>query len=241
MPELTINALNSLAVIMLGLGGVICFFGYRIYLFAVALGGFAAAGLVAGLAGLTLSQDLAIALISALLGGFIGAAVLVLGYFIVLFVVGSVTGFLAALVITHLANAGLHWGTGVGMVVVGVAGGFLALFLQRFVIVCLSAFKGGVLITLGAFYFVRRARLSPALKDLYDATARALAEKGGLDKAMEEGITLREPVRENVLALLDPTSLYLMALGIAALTLLGIAIQYTVTARVKEEAPPAEA
>ncbi|MFP4502090.1 MAG: DUF4203 domain-containing protein [Candidatus Hydrogenedentota bacterium] len=240
MPALSISTLNILALVLLGLGFLTCFFGYRIYLFAVALGGFAVAALIAGFAGLLLSQDLTIAFIAGLLGGFIGAAALVLGYFVILFIVGGVCGFLVALGITHASGAGLHWGAGLGMAGAAVAGGFLALLLQRFVIVGVSALKGAVLITVAVYYFVRRGTLAPALKDLYDAVAREVAEKGGLEKAIETGITVREPVRENVLALLEPTSLYLMALGIAALTLLGIAIQYTVTARIKEEAPPAE-
>ena len=242
MPELTVDAMNIAALVCLAFGAILCFLGYRTFLFFLALGGFLVCGAAAAFGGLAISNDLAVAGISGLLGGFIGAVLLILFYFAWVFCVGAVTCMALALAVLHLLDTGLTWVAVLALLVSGGAGGTLALFLQRFVIICVSSLKGAAFIVLGVFYFIRRSRLTPALQDAYDAVSKAIADKG-LEQAIQEGFAIPEAVRAALRAVFDPTSLYLMGLGLLALALLGISVQYAVTAGKppeKETAPQSD-
>lgn len=229
MPELTADAMNLTALVCLALGAVLCFLGYRVFLFFLALAGFLGFGAAAAFGGLAISNDLAVAGISGLLGGFIGAVLLVLFYFAWVFCFGAAVFLVLALAAVHMLGTGLTWLAVLAIIVAGAAGGGLALLLQRFVIIVASSFKGAAFIVAGIFYFIRRARLAPALQDAYDAASRAIAEKG-LQQAVVDGFSLPGDVRAALFAIFDPTSLYLMGLGLLAVALLGISVQYAVTA-----------
>lgn len=235
MPELTENALGIAAIACLSLGAVLCFLGYRVFLLVLALGGFVAAGLAAAGGGLLVSQDLTIAIISGILGGFIGAVLMVLLYFAVLFNAGAVTAGLIGYAICVYSETPLTTVAIVAILCAAVFGGILALFLQRFVIIVSTSMKGAGLLTLGIFYFIRRTTVNPLLIGLYAVLAKQIGEQG-LEPAIRDGLEIPPEMLDGLARLFGSTSLYLMGLGSLALALLGIGVQYTVTARPKR--PP---
>lgn len=237
MPELTENALNIAAIVCLSLGAVLCFLGYRVFLLLLALGGFAVAGLAAAGGGLLVSQDQTIAIIAGVLGGFIGAVLMVLLYYAVLFNVGALTAGVVGYLICAYSGTPFTTVTVAAILSAAVLGGILALFLQRFVIVVTSSIKGAGMLTIGIFYFIRRETLSPLLIGLYAALSKQIGEHG-LNDAISDGLQVPPEFVDAAPRIFDTPSLYLMGLGALALALLGIAVQYTVTARPKRQTPP---
>lgn len=237
MPELTENALNIAAIACLSLGAVLCFLGYRVFLLLLALGGFVAIGLAAAVGGLLVSQDVTIAIIAGVLGGFIGAVLMVLLYYAVLFNAGAVTAGVIGYFLCAYSGTPFTTVTMAAILGAAVLGGILALFLQRFVIVVSSSIQGAGMITIGIFYFIRRATLNPLLIGLYAALSRQIGEVG-LNVAIRDGLQVPPEFVDGAGRLFNTPSLYLMGLGAIALTLLGIAVQYTVTARPKKPIQP---
>lgn len=228
MPELTSNAIYIAAISTLVLGTLLCFFGYRLFLFFMALGGLLAGGIAAGIGGLLLSQDQTVALIAGILGGFIGAVFVVLLYFAILFSVGAVVAGALGYVVCLQTGTAFTFVSIMAIVVAAILGGVLALLLQRLVITVSSSMKGGVLLSLGIFYFIRRGTADPVIKGVYDAIAKTVTESG-----LRAALTTKPSLPENIelARLLDTSNLYLLALGAIAFMLAGITVQYTVTAR----------
>ncbi|HNT88821.1 MAG TPA: DUF4203 domain-containing protein, partial [Candidatus Hydrogenedentes bacterium] len=230
MPELTEDVLNMCAMGVLATGAVLCFLGYRVFLLLLAVGGLVVGAVAAGLAGLSISEDQTIAILSAVLGGFIGAVLMILLYFAVLFTIGAVTAGVIGYFVCIYTGTALTTVSVVAILVAALLGGILALVLQRFIIVLTSSAKGSVFLVLGIFYYVKRATLAPLLTGLYAAIAGEISEKGP-DEAFRSGFALSPELSEGLSRAFSATSFYLMALGALALTLLGVAVQYTVTAR----------
>lgn len=128
------------AMLSIAFGLLNCFFGYRlfkvllgIYGFVLgATGGFALAGAVAE------GQTLWL-VVGMVVGGLVGAAVMVLLYFVGVFVVGAVAGALLASLIGAALNVNLP---SAAILVVALAVGLIALALQRTVIILSTAFSG---------------------------------------------------------------------------------------------------
>lgn len=242
MPELTESFLSACAIASLVGGAILCFLGYRVFLLLLALGGLVWGAIAAGLAGLSISEDQTIAIIAAVLGGFIGAVLMVLLYFAVLFTIGAVTAGTIGYFVCVYSGTPLTTVSVVAILVAALLGGIIALVLQRFVIVVVSSNKGAGLLTIGIFYYVKRAALAPLLIDLYTAISNQVSGKD-LAEAVRGGLPLTEEMSAGFAQVFSPTALYLMGLGVVAFTLLGIAVQYTVTARPskpKQEQQPAK-
>ena len=239
MPELTEGGLNIIAIVLLSLGALMSFLGYRLFLLFLALGGFVAVGAVAAGGGLLISQDLTVGVIAGVLGGFIGAVLMVLLYYAVLFTSGAVTAGLIGYVICVYGSIPFTTITVSAVACAALLGGVLALFLQRFVIVMVTSLKGAGFLTAGLFYMIRRATLNPLLLAAYAEALKQAGEKGPAE-TLRQGIQLPAETLNGLAGVFDTTSFYLMLLGAVALTLLGVAIQYTVTARPKAKAPAPE-
>jgi len=235
MPELTESFLSGCEIASLAGGAILCFLGYRVFLPLLALAGLAWGAAAAGLAGLQISEDQTIAIIAVVLGGFIGAVLMVLLYFAVLFTIGAVTAGAIGYMVCVYSDTPFTTVSVAAVLVAALLGGIIALVLQRFVIVLVSSVKGASLLVVGTCYYVKRAALAPLLLEFYTAISNQVSGKE-LAEAVRGGLPLTEEMRAGFVQVFGPTTLYLMGLGAIAFTLLGIAVQYAVTARTPKPA-----
>ena len=134
------------AAILLLLGGLVsCFFGYRWFRFVLALTGFVLGALMtSSIFGASNTTALVVA---ALLGGLLGAGLMVAAYFLGVALVGAGLG--AA--IAHVAASAAHREPHV-LVVMGCAivGAIASMYLQRYFIIVGTAFGGAWTLIVGA-------------------------------------------------------------------------------------------
>jgi hypothetical protein len=128
------------AAILLILGGAVsCFAGYRLFKVVLGIYGFILGAMVASSTmGATNTTGM---IVAALVGGVVGALILVFAYFIGIALVGAGLGALVA----HVGWSSLGKGgdpPALAIVVLAVAGSIGAMFLQRYVIVVATAFGG---------------------------------------------------------------------------------------------------
>jgi hypothetical protein len=131
-------------------GGIIsCFFGYRLFRTVLAIFGFILGALAASsLFGVT---DTGLMLIAALVGGLLGAFVLIAAYFVGVALVGAGLG----AVIANLVFAPGDRDPSVFMVILfSVAGAVGATYLQRYFIIVGTAFGGAWTMIVGAMALV---------------------------------------------------------------------------------------
>ncbi len=125
------------AVILLGGGLLSCFVGHRLFRVVLGIYGFVAGALVAS--AIFGPGDPQGALLSMLIGGVVGALVLILAYFVGVALVGAALG----AILIHVIWAQLGREPHPFMVIAGtVAGALGALALQRYVIIAATAFAG---------------------------------------------------------------------------------------------------
>ena len=133
------------AVILLGGGLLSCFVGHRLFRVVLGIYGFVAGALVAS--AIFGPGDPQGALLSMLIGGVVGALVLILAYFVGVALVGAALG----AILIHVIWAQLGREPHPFMVIAGtVAGALGALALQRYVIIAATAFAGAWTALVGA-------------------------------------------------------------------------------------------
>src|SRR5437773_1125118 len=134
------------AAIVLVLGGALaCFAGYRLFRLVLAIYGFILGALLASsLVGVTNTPGM---IVAALVGGAIGAVILVFAYFVGIALVGAGLGALIA----HVGWGYVRSGDppAVTVIVLAVLGAVGAMLLQRYVIVVSTAFGGAWTIIVG--------------------------------------------------------------------------------------------
>jgi len=160
--QLPPEVIPSLVGICTAVGLVNCLYGYRLFKLMLAVGGLLGGGLLAG--GLMYAWtegSTAAALGAGLLGGGIGAALLVLLYYLGLFVFGAGLGVLLAA--GAFSTAGMLAPV-FALVAAGVIGGVAALLLQRLVIVLATAFGGAAGVVAGTLFFLQPALLQRMLR-----------------------------------------------------------------------------
>ena len=126
-------------VVLIVLGGALsCFAGYRLFKTVLAIYGFIFGAMLAS--SFMGTSNAAGMIAAALVGGIVGALVLVLAYFVGIALVGAGLGAL-------VAHAG--WGylgrgdpPAVALILLAVLGAMAAMFLQRYVIIVATAFGG---------------------------------------------------------------------------------------------------
>jgi hypothetical protein len=134
------------AAFVLLAGGIIsCFAGYRVFRIVLGIYGFIIGALVASSAVGT--EHTAWVIIASLLGGLVGALILIAAYFVGVALLGAGIGALAASLIW--AALGREPGA-VVVIVFAIAGALAALMLQRYVIIGATAFGGAWTILVGA-------------------------------------------------------------------------------------------
>ncbi len=135
------------AAVLIFIGGAVsCFAGYRLFKVVLAIYGFVLGAMLASSTmGITNTAGMVIA---AIVGGMIGAAILVFAYFVGIALIGAGFGALVA----HVA-----WtqGTGgdppaVAVILLAMVGALSAMLLQRYVIIVATAFGGAWTMIVGA-------------------------------------------------------------------------------------------
>jgi Domain of unknown function (DUF4203) len=134
------------AALFLLLGGAVsCFAGYRLFKVVLAIYGFI---LGAGLASSAMGSSNTVGMvIAALVGGVVGALIMVFAYFVGIALVGAGLGAL----IVHVGWGYVRTGDppAVAVIVMSVLGAIGAMILQRYVIVVATAFGGAWTMILG--------------------------------------------------------------------------------------------
>ena len=162
-------------VTALAIGALVCFFGYRLFKVVLGLTGFAAGAVAgAGFATLLTSGTQTIVLVFAVIGGVIGAVILVWAYYVGMFVVGAAGGAL----IGGLVAAGFAaWLQALIIVALAVVGGVLALKLQRIVLGVSTGIVGAAAIVAAGLNAVLGADAAGALAERI-ASGGAFGEAG---------------------------------------------------------------
>lgn len=146
------------AAILLGGGIISCFFGYRLFRTVLAIFGFIlgalAASSVFGISNTTLM------LVAALVGGLIGAFILITAYFVGVALVGAGLG---AVIANLVFSSGGRDPSVFVVVLFSIAGAVGATYLQRYFIIVGTAFGGAWTMIVGAMALVGdRAALKAA-------------------------------------------------------------------------------
>jgi hypothetical protein len=133
--------------LLLVLGGALsCFAGYRLFKITLGIYGFIIGAMLASSAmGTTNTTGM---IVAAVVGGLVGASILVLAYFVGIALIGAGLGAL-------VAHVGWGWvrtsdPPAALIIVLAIAGALGAMLLQRYVIIVSTAFAGAWTILLGA-------------------------------------------------------------------------------------------
>jgi hypothetical protein len=137
------------AVILLGGGIISCFFGYRLFRTVLAIFGFILGALAAS--SLFGVSDTGLMLIAAVVGGLVGAFVLIAAYFVGVALVGAGLG---AVIANLVFSAGDRDPSVFMVILFSVAGAVGATYLQRYFIIVGTAFGGAWTMIVGAMALV---------------------------------------------------------------------------------------
>jgi hypothetical protein len=152
------------ALLLIVSGAVSCFAGYRLFRIVLGIYGFILGAMLASsMTGVTNTIGM---IVAAIVGGFLGALILVFAYFVGIALVGAGLGALVA----HLVWSQVSRVEPPALLVVGVSivGAVVAMLLQRYVIIVGTAFGGawtiivGVMAALGDRATLRAASTSDA-------------------------------------------------------------------------------
>ena len=147
--------LPAAIVLLLG-GAVACFAGYRLFRVVLAIYGFIiGAMLTSSMMG---SSNTTGMIVSAILGGVAGAAILVFAYFVGIALIGAGLGAL-------VAHVGWSWFRASDppaslIIALAVMGALGAMVLQRYVIIVSTAFAGAWTLLLGATAMLERSSIA---------------------------------------------------------------------------------
>jgi hypothetical protein len=133
------------AVLLLLGGAVACFFGYRLFRSVLAFAGFVVGGFAAS--SVFGVSDTGPMLVAFLVGGLVGAGVLLAGYFLGVALVGAGLGAAAAHLLFAATDRDPHFLVLVFFTIVGAAG---AMYLQRYFIIVGTGFGGAWTLLVGA-------------------------------------------------------------------------------------------
>ncbi|MDX1591134.1 MAG: DUF4203 domain-containing protein [Balneolaceae bacterium] len=140
--------LMGLSVII---GPVLCFFGYRLFKFVLGLIGFIIGGALTIAISQYYIQNENISLILGMLGGFIGASLMVPLYFAGVFILGSLFGSLMGIVLYSLTGSSPD---PVAMIIMMIIMGVVAVAFEKFMIILSTAFAGAWSMLIGITYFI---------------------------------------------------------------------------------------
>ena len=155
------------AAAMLLAGGVIsCFFGYRLFRTVLAIFGFVLGGMLAssvfGVSNTTMM------LVAWVLGGLVGAFILIFAYFLGVALAGAAIGAALANVMFSIGNRDPR---ALVVILCSITGAIAAMYLQRYFIIVFTAFGGAWTMIVGAMALVgdRTALKAAASGDVWVA------------------------------------------------------------------------
>jgi hypothetical protein len=138
------------AAALLLLGGIIsCFFGYRLFRTVLAIFGFILGGVLAS--SIFGGGNTTMLLVAWLVGGFVGASILVFAYFLGVALAGASIGAAAANLFFSVGNRDPRV---LVVVACAVAGAIASMYLQRYFIIVFTAFGGAWTMIVGAMALV---------------------------------------------------------------------------------------
>ena len=143
------------APLAVAVGLLICFCGYRLLKLTLGIIGFIAGATGAWAVGLSLAPgNDGVALLCALVGGVIGAALCLWLFFLGIFLLGASAG---AVLATALFSAAGNQPQPMLLIVFAIVFGVIALVLQKFMIVVSTAFSGSYLVTAGLLHLLTQS------------------------------------------------------------------------------------
>ena len=155
------------AALVLLVGGIIaCFFGYRLFRIVLGIAGLILGALVAS--SLFASSDHGVMVAAAIVGGVLGASVLIAAYFVGVALVGAGLGAAAANIAFSASNRDPH---ALVVVLCAIGGAGLAMYLQRYFIIVGTSFGGAWTLIVGAMAAIgnRKAMEAAASGDVWVA------------------------------------------------------------------------
>ncbi len=130
-------------------GMLCCFWGYRAFKIVLGIVGFALGAYFGAIIAAHFTGGFGvIAVVAGIIGGLIGGSLIVFVYYLGVFVLGALGGWVIYTMITGAVGYGPHT---VLLILLALLGGILALFFQKFVIIVSTAFFGSWLIVSGGF------------------------------------------------------------------------------------------
>jgi hypothetical protein len=155
------------AAIVLLIGGVVaCFFGYRLFRIVLAIFGFILGSLLAS--SIFGASDTGPMVAAAIVGGLLGAGVLIAAYFVGVAIVGAGLGALIANLAFTAGDRDPHFLVVMFAAVIGAVG---AIYLQRYFIIVGTGFGGAWTLIVGAMALIgdRTALAAAAAGDVWVA------------------------------------------------------------------------
>ncbi len=163
-------------ILTLLFGILSCFWGYRAFKIVLGIVGFAAGAYLGASVGAFFTGGFGVvAVIAGLIGGLIGAALVSVVYYVGVFVLGALGGWV---IYTMIAGAAGYGPQLILLLILAIAGGVLALFFQKFLIIVSTAFIGSWCIVSGGFSMLGSG-FGPF--DLFYAPIRLLRPVGGIN------------------------------------------------------------
>jgi Domain of unknown function (DUF4203) len=141
------------AIVLLLGGAVACFFGYRLFRIVLAIFGFIFGSLLAS--SIFGAGDTAPMVAAAIVGGLLGAGVLIAAYFVGVALVGAGLGVLIANLAFTAGDSQPHF---LVIVFAAVAGAVGSVYLQRYFIIVGTSFGGAWTLIVGAMALVGNPR-----------------------------------------------------------------------------------
>lgn len=173
--EFSRGALYLIALASIGLGVVYCFFGYRIFRVLLGILGFILGASAAAAVALDIfGRAPVIVILAGLVGGIIGATLLVVLYFVGIFLLGAWLGSLLGVLLTGGGRSTVQI---VIILVLAIIGGVAAVVLQKWMIILSTALSGAWAIVSGVLHLVGGAP-GPVQAFQYQPNLRALRPMG---------------------------------------------------------------
>jgi hypothetical protein len=151
------------AIVLILSGTIACFFGYRLFRTVLAISGFILGAFIAS--SLFGVSDTGPMIVAAIVGGLLGAAILIAAYFVGVALMGAGLG---ALVANLAFSAGSRDPSVAVVIACAVAGAVASIYLQRYFIIVGTAFGGAWTMIVGAMALLGdQQALAAASRDVW--------------------------------------------------------------------------